>query len=101
MGRQNKEVRKVSIGNIVFFVACAVLAVSSVLLTIETATSSLEIARMEKISQQLSDTRRGLEESLVRSTSTRELQDKSAGLGFVKPVNLVYITSAEPVAKLP
>lgn len=78
-----------------------VLAVASVMMTIETSTSGVEIARLEEKERQLLSERRDLEESLVKTLSVSELQVKSGDLGFTKASNLVYITQTEPVAKLP
>lgn len=80
---------------------CGILAISSVAMTVETSTSGLEIASFEKTEVDLVDTKRDLEETLVRALSSRELQQKSEELGFEKPANLVYITQILPVAKLP
>ena len=78
-----------------------VLAVASVMMTIETSTSGVEIARLEEKERQLLSERRDLEESLVKTLSVSELQVKSGDFGFTKASNLVYITQTEPVAKLP
>ncbi len=77
------------------------LAVSSVVMTIETATTGVEIGKIEKAERELSRQKMELEESLVKSLSMGKLQEKSADLGFTKPANLVYITPSETVAKLP
>ncbi|KKQ91755.1 MAG: hypothetical protein UT58_C0004G0003 [Microgenomates group bacterium GW2011_GWC1_39_7b] len=80
---------------------CGVLAIGSIAMTIETATSGMEIASLEKIENKLVEDRRDIEEMLVKTLSSRELQQKSKELGFTKPENLVYISQILPVAKLP
>lgn len=78
-----------------------VLAVSSIILTIETATSGMEMAKLEKTEKELLREQKDLEESLVKSMSLGELQEKSTELGFTKASELVYITPGDSVAKLP
>lgn len=78
-----------------------VLAVSSVFMTVVTATSGAEVSNLQKEEAQLSDKKRYLEGALVKTLSMSELQEKSGSLGYGKPVNLVYVTLPEAVAKLP
>ena len=80
---------------------CAVLAVSSVFMTVETATSSVEVFNLQKKEAQLADQKRTLEDTLVKTLSMSQLQEKGNGLGYVKPVTLVYVAPPEAVAKLP
>jgi hypothetical protein len=80
---------------------CATLAISSVFMTIETATSSAEVSALRKEEAVLLDTKRDLEDNLVRSLSLSQLQLKSVEMGFAKPSALVYTDSPEVVAKLP
>ncbi|QQG41158.1 MAG: hypothetical protein HYV90_03190 [Candidatus Woesebacteria bacterium] len=93
--------KKGNLKNYILISICGVLAILSVAMTVETATSGLEIASFEKTEGSLIDTRRDLEETLVKTLSSRELQQKSEELGFTNPENLVYITQILPVAKLP
>lgn len=105
--KSNYKIKSVkSIKNYVLIGICAVLAISSILITIETATVGTEMAKIEKAQTLLSNQKRGLEEILVKTLSITELQQKGADLGFVKADNLVYVTSDEnlgkaSVAKLP
>lgn len=87
--------------NIILISIVAILAVSSIFLTIESATTGVEVAKLEKTEADLSNQKRDLEEVLVKSLSSSTLQEKSTELGFVKPTDLVYLSSAAPVAKLP
>lgn len=86
---------------ILLMITVAVLAVSSIFLTIETATTGVEVARLEKTESTLIDQKRELEGTLVRTLSATKLQEKSVELGFIKPVDLVYVLTSPPVAKLP
>lgn len=87
--------------NYILLGICGILATTSILLTIQTATSGVEISKIETKEQQLLATKKDLEESLIKTLSMNELQEKSGDLGFTKPSNLVYISSNESVAKLP
>lgn len=79
----------------------AALAISSVSMTVVTATSGAEVSALQKQEALLSDQKRSLEDTLVKTLSMNDLQEKSIGLGFEKPVNLVYVAPPEAVAKLP
>lgn len=88
--------------NIILITIVGVLAVSSIFLTIETATTGVEISKLEKTESQLLAKKRDLEGSLVKTLSATQLQEKSTELGFIKPAELVYVTDLKPVAaKLP
>ena len=80
---------------------CGILAISSVFMTIETATSSAEVASLQREEVSLSDQKMGLEDNLVKSLSLGQLQTQSAEMGFVKPATLVYVAPSQPVAQLP
>ena len=77
------------------------LAVSSIFLTIETATTGVEIARLENTGSVLIDQKQVLDGSLVKTLSVAQLQEKGVELGFIKPENLIYVTEVAAVAKLP
>jgi len=85
----------------ILIVLLGALAASSVLMTVVNATSGAEVSNLQKEEAQLSDNKRYLEDALIKTLSMNELQVKSAGLGYVKPVNLVYVAPPEAVAKLP
>lgn len=77
---------------------CGVLAVLSIFMTIETATSGVEIANLQKKEEQLISQQQDLQENLVENLSTSSLQEKSVEMGFTKVGNLVYVANAENVA---
>lgn len=87
--------------NIILMTMVASLAVGSIFLSIDTATTGVEMAKLEKTESEFTSQKQDLEESLVKTLSATSLQEKSVELGFVKPDNLVYIASEQPVAKLP
>jgi hypothetical protein len=87
--------------NYILITICGILIASSVFLTVETATSGAEVARLDKTTVEMSNQKRILEENLIKGISMTQLQEKSLELGFVKPSNLIYISSISPVAKLP
>ena len=78
-----------------------VLAISSVIMTVVSATSGAEISKLQKEETNLTDDKRYLENMLVKTLSMSQLQEKSGSLGFIKPINLIYVTQPEAVAKLP
>jgi hypothetical protein len=77
------------------------LAVSSVFMTVVTATSGAEVSNLQKEEAVLSDQKRYLEDMLIKTMSMNQLQGKSSELGYEKPTNLVYVSQPEAVAKLP
>lgn len=87
--------------NYILFGTFGILAVTSIFMTIETATSGVEISKLEKTEASLVQRKSDMEELLVKTLSLGELQAKSGALGFSKPVDLVYVTPTESVAKLP
>jgi hypothetical protein len=92
---------KSKIRNYILIGVVSVLAISSIAMTIETATSGNEMSKLERTRRELINQKEDLEESLVKAMSLGELQEKSLDLGFTKPQDLVYITPGEAVAKLP
>lgn len=87
--------------NYILFGTFGILAITSIFMTIETATSGVEISKLEKNEAILAQQKSDMEELLVKTLSLGELQAKSGTLGFSKPVDLVYVTPTESVAKLP
>jgi len=85
----------------ILIVVCGVLATSSVFMTVETTVSGVEVSNLQRQETQLSDEKRYLEDTLVKTMSLSQLQERSSGLGYVKPVTLIYVAPPEAVAKLP
>jgi len=80
---------------------CGILAASSILMTLEAATSGVEVSNLRNQEVALSSQKTYLEDTLVKSLSMSSLQQESSTLGFVKPSTLVYVTPIQPVAELP
>lgn len=87
--------------NYILLGICGFLAVLSVVVTIGSATSGAQISNFQKKESVLSDQKRELEGELVKTLSVSQLQVKSSEMGFSKPAELVYLSEAAPVAKLP
>ena len=84
------------------FAVGAVLAISSVFMTVETATSGVEVSSLRQKQGELSMEKRNLESTLVRSLSINGLEEKSGEMGYIKPNTMVYVSqSQEAMAKLP
>lgn len=86
---------------VILIATVVVLAVSSIFLTIETATTGVEIARLEGTESTLLNQKQVLDGSLVKRLSVVQLQEKGVELGYAKPTELIYVTEVAPVAKLP
>jgi hypothetical protein len=103
--RKNKNIKNNStslgIKKYILIGVCGILAISSIFMTFETATSSVEVASLMTKENDLSSQKRDLEDTLVKSLSVNSLQQESSGLGFEKPTVLVYADESQPVAKLP
>lgn len=86
---------------------CGILAVLSIFMTIESATSGAEVADLQKKEAGLLSQQQDLQQNLVENLSVNSLQEKSTEMGFTKINNLVYVANAEnvvgsiPVARLP
>jgi hypothetical protein len=77
---------------------CGLLIVATVLTAVDAVTSGIEISSLEKKEQALSDEKKVLQESLVKTLSTKALEEESQSLGFTRPVNIVYITGRPATA---
>jgi hypothetical protein len=94
--RYMKNIKKYILGSMI-----AVLAVSSVLMTVETATSGMEISSLRNKEKELANQKRNLEDTLMRSMSINSLEQKSGEMGYVEPSTLVYVAPSQAVAELP
>ena len=80
---------------------CGILAASSIFMTLEAATSGVEVSNLRSQETQLSSQKTYLEDTLVKSLSMSSLSQKSGEMGFAKPSTLVYVAPSQPVAELP
>lgn len=78
------------------------LAVSSVFMTVETATSGAEVSKLRKEAEDVLVQKRSLEADLVETISVSDLQVKSEELGFARPSAWEFLSGPnDAVAKLP
>jgi len=87
--------------NFILVGVCGILAIGSVIMTIEVSATGAQIASLQNKENVLSAEKRVLEEELVKTSSVSELQVKSAELGFTKPAETVYLSQSLPVANIP
>lgn len=71
----------------------AVFLISSVYVAIEASASASEMVALEEKEALLVGTKGELEGALVKGMSGVEIDSRSAGLGFVKPNDLIYLDS--------
>jgi len=90
-----------NIRNYILLGICGVLAVISIVLTIDVGTSGAQIAELTKKETLLTDEKNSLENQLVKTVSLGQLEVKGSELGFTKPTDIVYVTDAAPVANIP
>lgn len=86
--------------NFILLGICGILAVISVITTIGVSVSGAQVSDLQKKEAQLSSEKRVLEGALVKTSSVSELQAKSGEMGFVKPVDAVYLSQSLPVANI-
>ena len=96
--KKEKKITESSFTKYLLFVVGGLLAVSSVFMTVETATSGVEVSSLREKEAQLSMEKRNLEATLVESLSVNELGEKSSELGFGKPVTMIYVADSQEVA---
>lgn len=102
--KQNKvkKVEKRSVTKYILLTVVGALAISSVAMTVETASSGVEVAALREEESRLVSEKRNLENTLVKSLSMTDLEVRSGELGYAKPTDTVYISgSKENVAQLP
>jgi len=100
----NKSKKEFGLKNIRVYLlsgVCGVLAVASIFMTIESATSGSEMASLQSKETMLNAQQQELQENLVQNLSVNSLQEKSSELGFTKVTNLVYVSEGVTVARLP
>jgi len=78
-----------------------ILAISSIFMTVETATSGMEVSDLRNKEMVLASEKRTLEDTLAKSLSVNSLEEKSTEMGYGKPLEMVYVSEPKSVAKLP
>ncbi len=89
---KKKKITKLIIPLFVAFI------IATVLLTIQTATSGAKIANLENKQEELAKENRELNDRLIRMSSLTKISEEADELGFVKPSDIIYLTTAEDVA---
>src|SRR5690348_15894668 len=100
--KENKIGSKLSLRGLRVYILtglCGILAVLSIFMTIESASTGAEISSIQKKEAVLTREQQDLEASLVTNLSVHSLQEKSLELGFAKFSNLVYVSGGIPVAR--
>lgn len=84
---------------LLFFSISAVLAISTILATVDSFAGGIEMNSLNKKESKLIAEKKDLEESLVKTSSSRELATKSSELGFEKISEVFYLTKIDTVAQ--
>ena len=71
----------------------------TILFTIQTATSGAEFAEIEGVKNKLITENKLLEGEVVKASSLKKLEENAQELGFLKPLNIIYISDSYDVAK--
>jgi len=87
--------------NYILYFVLFVFLVFGVFLTIQTATSGAEIAKLENEEERLKEQNQTYKEDILNKSSLKITGEKAGELGFIKPPRIVYLTEEETVAKLP
>lgn len=85
----------------VFFLMIAGFMVSTIFLTVGTATSSSELVKLKEDESKLIEKRRELSEIIVSQSSLKTIEEESKLLGYTKPKEVIYVARKYFVAKLP
>ena len=102
INKKESWLRDLGLKKYILIVVAGILAISSIFMTVEGATSGVEVSKLRQKESELSMEKRNLEGTLVKSLSVNGLEQKSAELGYTKPGNMVYVSqSQEAMAKLP
>jgi len=100
--KKNNKVTARSFQKYILFAVAGILAVSSIFMTVETATSGVEVSSLRQKESELAMEKRNLEGSLVKTLSMNDLGQKGNEMGYVKPATMVYVSgSPEAMARLP
>lgn len=84
----------------IFILTLIIFVISSVFITLETVSTGVEIAKLEKTSIDLKKQSIEANEILTKTISLNELQVKSNDLKYIEPAKLVYLNRNEPVVGL-
>jgi len=103
--RTTNNIGKTKVGikykNHILLCICGVLAVVSVIMTIDSSATGIEVAGIRSKEEELLNRKRELQDELSPPFSVSQLKEKGGELGFVKPKDTLYLSETAPVAKLP
>lgn len=83
----------------IFLGISIILAVLTIGTTIVSVSSSIELSSLNKKEARLLEEKKGLEEDLIKSTSSSKLAEISTGMGFEKISNVFYLSKVDVVAQ--
>ncbi len=97
MNRKKVIIKKKKITKLIIPLFVAFI-IATVLLTIQTATSGARIANLENKQEEYAKENRELNDRLIRMSSLTKISEEADEMGFVKPSDILYLTTAEDVA---
>lgn len=86
---------------ILYFGLFVAVLVLNVYLAILSASRGSELLAIENQTEKIVVENRDLSAQVVYETSLKDLSEKAQELGMVKPEEIIYLSGAAPVAKLP
>ena len=86
---------------LIFTSLLIVLVIANVFFTVNVSASGAELTNIEKTQSDLLSKNQELTDKITNESSLSTIGEKADSLGFSKPENIVYVTTIEPVAKLP
>ncbi len=86
---------------LIFTCLLIVLVIANVFFTVSVSASGAELTNIEKTQSILLSKNQELSDKITNESSLNTIGEKADSLGFSKPENIVYVTTVEPVAKLP
>lgn len=78
-----------------------VLVIVNVFFTVSASASGAELNSIKESQLEITLGNQELTDKITNESSLSVIGKKAEDLGFTKPENIVYVTSIEPVAKLP
>ncbi len=96
---RKKTLRIIKIG--IVGAPVAVVAILTIYMAIQAASYGAKMKFIEDKIIKIDRENREISSQLVSGSSLGGFSEKAEELGFIKPTNILYIESLEPVAKLP
>lgn len=86
---------------LIFTSLLIVLVIANVFFTVSVSASGAELTNIEKTQSTLLSKNQEFVDKITNESSLSTIGEKAESLGYAKPENIVYVTTVEPVAKLP